>query len=370
MQELNLESVNVLERLIEEGVAAGQYAFAQQALSVAAPRFFDIDSYQRLTELVSDAQAAQIRQASLRQRELVKARFAQELEALLGGGCLRLQLDALRRDAAGLKASYPGFAGRVDEGVTTTVAQCIVQLGETDFERAQALRDDAVSAFGAVGALADVRLDPCARSYLVDNGGQPGRGGYCVDEFLEPVAQGRDQPLTVGPRLIVVTVDGGRVAIGKHEVSWAQINPFCVATARCQPRDDLSLPVSGVDVATVERYLAWLSSMTGFSYRLPTLAQWRAAAAGEVDANRNCRVNAGGVERGGKAQAVTLGKANAAGAVNVHGNVQEWVRGDAGLLAVGGSYEDPIAQCVGETLRSHDGSADGSTGFRVARLLP
>ena len=66
----------------------------------------------------------------------------------------------------------------------------------------------------------------------------------------------------------------------------------------------------------------------------------------------------------------SIGKQNRWGLVNYVGNVQEWVY-DQGrkLIAVGGSYKESMEACNIDTINSHDGSADKSTGFRVLREL-
>lgn len=370
--ELNLETVNVLERLIEQSVSEGNYGFAQNALSVAAPKMFDVESYQRLTGLLSDAQAAQIKQESQRQRTVVRSRFESELNALLNGGCLRMDVAALKRSSVRLKASYPGFSRAVDSGVSAALAKCVVQLGEIDFDRAQTLRKDALNAFGAKGELATVRLDPCSLGYLVGKGAQSGRGGYCVDEFDKDVKVAvLDEPVSSGPRLIVAPGLPGSApfAITKYEVSWAHFNAFCAASGTCEQYSQIELPVTNVGVKLISGYAKWLSATTKFSYRLPTLNEWQSVAIGEVDANRNCRVNVGGVERGLNPVSVNTGQANSLGVLNLHGNVQEIATDGDNLVVLGGAYDDPIAQCVSETVRPYSGVPNSKTGFRLVRTI-
>ena len=43
-------------------------------------------------------------------------------------------------------------------------------------------------------------------------------------------------------------------------------------------KEDKDLPVTGLGIAEVDAYLAWLSERTGKVYRLPTSAEWSYAA--------------------------------------------------------------------------------------------
>jgi formylglycine-generating enzyme required for sulfatase activity len=206
-------------------------------------------------------------------------------------------------------------------------------------------------------------VDPCGLKYLVGNGAQSGRGGYCSDELDEGVS---------GPRLVVLPAahGSGRYAMTKHEVTWADFNLFCLESDSCglDPGDD-RMPVTGVDFAIADAYASWLTRHTGFRYRLPTADEWQWAARGQPDPNRNCRVQLDGVERGLGPVAVTGGQVNEFGLVHMLGNVQEWVVDAERIRVVGGAYSDPIQDCVAQTSREHGGKADVSTGFRLVREI-
>ena len=62
---------------------------------------------------------------------------------------------------------------------------------------------------------------------------------------------------------------------------------------------------------------------------------------------------------------VNTGKANGWGLYNYVGNVQEWVKTDAGVVARGGAFEDAFSKCDITLEKPHGGGGDGSTGFRV-----
>jgi serine/threonine protein kinase/formylglycine-generating enzyme required for sulfatase activity len=216
-------------------------------------------------------------------------------------------------------------------------------------------------------------------------------GGVCYDL----IAGGdRGMPLVVVPR--GKNIDKA-YAIGKYETSIAEFNAFCEQSGECRPLDarDTRLPVTGVPRTAAERYARWLSEQASASsgdrvvYRLPTDNEWQhAAGAGGNRATRgiNCRPSGNmGIESGllaardgsvslgmplGRALvSVTFGEENGWGVVNPVGNAQEWVMTPAGLAARGGAYSDKASRCTVVFSRSHDGSADERTGFRLLREL-
>lgn len=186
-------------------------------------------------------------------------------------------------------------------------------------------------------------------------------------------------------------------AIGKYETSIAEFNVFCRQSGECRPLPsrEPQVPVTGVSRLAAERYARWLSEQATSSngdrvvYRLPTDSEWQhAAGAGgdRVTRGINCRpsgkvdietgllaARSGSVSLGmplGRALvSVTFGEENGWGIVNPVGNAQEWVVTPAGLAARGGAYSDRAKRCTVAFSRSHDGSADELTGFRLLREL-
>jgi formylglycine-generating enzyme required for sulfatase activity len=133
------------------------------------------------------------------------------------------------------------------------------------------------------------------------------------------------------------------------------------------------LPVSNLSFELAKDYLKWLSKKTGKKYRLPTRNEWVYAAKARkqtLDANRNCKLSARGIQKGEELVKADIGAQNDWGLVNHVGNVQEWVY-DKGreLVAVGGSYDQSMDDCNVNTLNSQSGNADLYTGFRVLREL-
>ena len=357
---LQLELTDVLEVQLIASLAQDQFPFAEAAMAELMPILFDAESMERLTRLVADAEVGYAVAEQLRFSKDDARAFKVALADALGESCLRLDIPHVAKvfqtwvakDAALLEAGRQTIGPRL--------GACVGQLAKLDLTRAQALQTSALAAFGELPALARAALDPCSLGYLVDNGGQQGRSGYCADSL----GDGQN-----GPRLVVIaSKDGvGRFAMTKHEVSWAQFNQFCFQSELCDPGESAQLPVTGIELATVAEYARWISGITGYVYRLPTTSEWLQAATGDPDPNRNCRIEIAGVQRGLALVATASGQANEFGLVHILGNVQEWVLDQEGAWAVGGAYSDPIQQCVAQTVRPHEGKPDSVTGFRLVR---
>lgn len=191
-------------------------------------------------------------------------------------------------------------------------------------------------------------------------------------------------------------------AISVHEVSQAEFKAYCQDTGRpcaAQPWSGDDYPVVNVSWQDARAYVEWLSSATGFRYRLPSEAQWEYAA----------RAGQSGLVPGGDklsptdahysmltgltAPAPRSQKFNDNDFRLVHtlGNLREWVE-DAWVenfngapsdgaavssssnnmrVARGGSYADSAAKLrlsMRESLPSE--TRDALTGFRVLREVP
>ncbi|MGR8922102.1 MAG: formylglycine-generating enzyme family protein, partial [Gammaproteobacteria bacterium] len=177
-----------------------------------------------------------------------------------------------------------------------------------------------------------------------------------------------------GPLMVVVPAGEGFAqpfAIGKYEITFADFNRYCGLSGDCAVRKDVDgrLPVTDISLEQARAYVQWLSERTGQTYRLPTAAEWAYAAnAGGAQPKKdyNCRVEQSGqLLKGQGTMGVNTGKANGWGLYNYVGNVQEWVAGDGSVTARGGAFEDAFSKCEIALEKSHDGSADGATGFRV-----
>jgi non-specific serine/threonine protein kinase len=174
-----------------------------------------------------------------------------------------------------------------------------------------------------------------------------------------------------GPRLVVVPGVGGGTAfaITKYEIKAAEFDQFCSATGKCKPQGgNEALPRTNISLALAKAYAAWLSETTGFTYRLPTDAEWaHAASAGGAGPGEDfqCIVMAGGSQiKGGNAIPVSTGKANPWGLFNAIGNAAELTEGGS---ARGGHFNTPTSQC---TIEWRQGGGDSDTvGVRLVREM-
>lgn len=129
-------------------------------------------------------------------------------------------------------------------------------------------------------------------------------------------------------------------AISRFEVTFNQWQD-CREAGGCEKDPDDHKwgkgirPVVNINWSDAAAYTEWLSRKTGFTYRLPTEAEWEYAARGGTDteywwgdepglSNANCR-NCG-PEITHETYPVGSFDANPFGLYDVHGNVWEWVQ--------------------------------------------
>jgi serine/threonine protein kinase len=364
LQRQKLEVADVLLRTIEAGItdtdADTDVDVARELLEQLSELEFDLETIERGRNLVERAALAEAKAEQIQQAERQQASQSLRLDELLAVSCMRLDLETVRDQLA----AYTGPAARQEQLLDARLGECLTQLALLDPDRAAQLQGQAKSLFGrTLAATSQKIVDPCGLQYLIGNGAQSGRRGYCSDELEDG---------TQGPRLVVLpTAEGpGRFAMTKHEVTWEEFSVFCEDTGVCsaetmQPR----LPVTEISLSTARKFAGWLSQRSGFTYRLPTVEEWLWAARGQPDPNRNCKVQLDGLQRGVGPVAANTGQVNDFGLVNMLGNVQEWVVDSDDIIAVGGAFSDPINECIPQTARGHGGEADSSTGFRLVREI-
>jgi iron(II)-dependent oxidoreductase len=156
-------------------------------------------------------------------------------------------------------------------------------------------------------------------------------------------------------------------------------------------------PVVGVGWYEVDAYTRWLAEVTGLPWRLPTEAEWEAAAKGMEGFAAKPR-NYNTVERGlGRPWPVTEGNSMSwCGAIDMTGNVWEWtstrwgrnfqsrdylypykaddgrenLAGSYARVIRGGSWFDPLPDAnPANRSRYLPGSRASNIGFRLARSL-
>jgi len=253
--------------------------------------------------------------------------------------------------------------------IVSALSSCITKIGRSFPERATEYKKQAMSLFPnnrVVSAIAIVPKDPCDMSLA--GLGARGKRAVCRDRMAGEAK---------APALVVIPSKGSikPFAIGKYEVSIAEYNAYCEESNACRPRatDKPDLPITNIKASEVKAYLRWLGEKSKRKYRLPTQAEWEFAAraeSGRLDSNRNCQLNSRGIQKGDTLIKTDVGAQNRWGLVNHVGNARELVSGRGGkMLAVGGSYQTAMEDCVVGLAESHSGNPDQVTGFRVLREI-
>jgi hypothetical protein len=276
-----------------------------------------------------------------------------------------LDVNALTRELSELEAKVPDlFASRREEMKNVVVAS-IVDLYKRDAAKATVREMTARAIFPDLPKRPPP--DSCAVPAKAGKGAGADGGRYrCADSL----GSGN------GPTLVVVTpsANGKRYAISRYEITVAEFNEYCRSSGKCTPNGaEGSLPVTNVSAQDVLAYLDWLTSATGFRYRLPSGEEWEhaaEAAAGGGSENVNCHIVLGDVEKGVKLLDVNSGTQNGFGLMNALGNAQEFVTiGPGQFQARGGAYSDSLKDCTIKMARPHSGAPDSITGFRVVREI-
>jgi hypothetical protein len=180
-----------------------------------------------------------------------------------------------------------------------------------------------------------------------------------------------------GPLLVVIPSGGGisePFAISKYEISVSDYNTYCKRSGKCSGvRGSGDLPVTGISLRQAKAYASWMSSQTGYTYRIPSNTEWSHAANAQgkqPGKDFNCRVMLGDqLIKGQSLSSVNVGKPNGWGLINYIGNAQEWVTTGSGTAVRGGAYQDTLSACELTLTKSHSGQADELTGFRLVRKL-
>jgi formylglycine-generating enzyme required for sulfatase activity len=192
-------------------------------------------------------------------------------------------------------------------------------------------------------------------------------------EFGTPVEYPRHEVTISGP-----------FAVGKYEVTFAEWDA-CVAAGGCQQLPDNgwgrgTRPVINASWDDAQRYVAWLSGLTGKTYRLLSESEWEYAVragtttvysfgddSAPLEEYAWCKENSDGTTH-----PVGEKKPNAWGLHDMLGNVAEWVE-DCWQRSYEGAPADGTAWMAGDcALRTiRDGSANSScsawiTDFRSA----
>ena len=172
---------------------------------------------------------------------------------------------------------------------------------------------------------------------------------------------------------------GHNVSIGYAPVTNEEYAKFIAATGRTVPKDwsngempkaKAKHPVVNVSYDDAVAYCKYLTDKAGgsISYRLPTEAEWEAAA-GHMpkDADFNCGENKGTTPVDAYAKTIS-----ACGSVDMWGNVWEWTSTAIGeqRAVKGGAWDSRRTDCRTESRGTGRKPNQGyaNVGFRVVRL--
>ncbi|ULU23808.1 bifunctional serine/threonine-protein kinase/formylglycine-generating enzyme family protein [Dyella terrae] len=329
--------------------ARERYAFVSDLMQGGTSALTDAD-YDRLKKQLgdlrkTDSATLESLETDMKQRgQLPQGSFAARLEA--------------RKPAAALIVT-PATASSAAPAIAPTANTPAAQTAKSTAAAVTATQTTATKAGVATGP------DPCGGSALV------GAGKVCSD-----VLDGKR-----GPSLVVVpgVGSGAAYAMSRAEITVNDFNRFCTASGQCHAItvDDPelgSLPVSNISLVQAKAYAAWLTSSTGFTYRLPSDAEWlHAAQAGQSwkqSEDSNCiPPTSQGADVAGAPVAARGREPNPWGLVNMSGNVWEWVTNDGATLVRGGSFNSYWSDCTVEARRTDSGTPQKDVGFRVLREL-
>lgn len=328
-------------------------------------RLAELERQKRAQQQKAAAQASEAKQKEVFEKYNIALDNVNELLKCQTG----LNMNNLRTSVEKLRELDFKRYKKSENRIITELGSCISLMGEVSPARATEAKKQALRLFPDNQLLASISIkqrDPCDVSLA--GLGARGKRATCKDKLKDN---------KVSPEMVVIPASGKikAFAIGKYEVTIGELNAFCSATNQCGliKNRDSKMPASKVTVSTAKAYLKWLSEESGQRYRLPTKNEWLYAAKSrrtKLDANRNCKLNTRGIEKGGELVLATIGSQNSWGLVNYVGNVQEWAY-DSGrkLVALGGSYQVNLEDCVISTHYDHTGNPDSATGFRVVREI-
>ena len=183
----------------------------------------------------------------------------------------------------------------------------------------------------------------------------------------------------------MVVMPGGRLALGRYEVTVGEYRAFASATGGGAGAGCFSIvqgdswrnpgfrqtdrhPVTCVSWNDAQEYVSWLSQTTGGTYRLPTEEEWGRAAAGSPTGCRNRGIH------GGTCPVGSYG-ANGVALSDMVGNLWEWTEdcweGNCGRRVLRGGSWVSYGGFLRPGARIWDRAAlrISSFGFRVAKTL-
>jgi hypothetical protein len=286
-----------------------------------------------------------------------------------------LNVASIRQDLSDLQNLSANDYAQRETALAGTAVSNLEGLASTDYKAAQTRLDALRSVFPEQQAISAFVLpepprpteDTCA------NDAFPGMGtdsrAVCRD-YLTAERQ--------GPRLVVLPAGGPSAApfaITKYEITISEYNVYCEMSGACSRlAGNAAMPVTKISLNDAQSYARWLTTTTGFEYRLPTTAEWEYAAKAPGTTpppkNVNCKIRSGGqLMKGISLEDVRTGDSNGWGLQNYVGNAREWVIDAGRTTARGGSFEDSFDSCDISLQVPHNGQPDAVTSFRLVRSV-
>ena len=163
------------------------------------------------------------------------------------------------------------------------------------------------------------------------------------------------------------------LAMGKFDVTVAQFNAFAAATGRPNKPGAYDLPAIGISWDDANSYAKWLSDITGFRFRLPSGAEWKAVCR-SGDGPRSGKLGAYAWDfenAGSNMHLVGRKKSDALGLYDLLGNVEQWVSDwdeDWNVrMTFGGNWTNHASElgCNSSAVLREAREASNVVGFRV-----
>ena len=174
------------------------------------------------------------------------------------------------------------------------------------------------------------------------------------------------------PAMVVISEDFKKMAfaIGIYEITQKQW--VLLMGNNPSKNKGQELPVENISWDDATEFARKLSMKTGYKYRLPSEAEWDAAA--DINSS-NQNVDHGWLGSNSDLQTHSVGlkKPNRYGLYDMVGNVWEWVQ-DCWNTCIyrkqkGGSYLSPVDANLRKTSFLYQNKKESTSGFRVARDL-
>ena len=264
-----------------------------------------------------------------------------------------------------LEALAPERKAAMHSTVTNALVTCFDKLKLSTPFLAENLLNEAKALLPEQKSLQTLKIDYCA--HLPAGSGNRGRRFSCADPLPNN---------NTGPTMVVVpsAESTQKLAITQLEITYHDLAAYCEVTELCDAKTyrDNYLPVHNISLDFAQNFAKWLSTTTGFEYRIPEYNEWLIAAkadGSQESASRNCSIQYEAIIKGTELVGSNNDDLNAYGLASTVGNVQEWAFKNGALVAAGGSRLTPMYECRYSTVQPHTGKPDEVTGFRLARNL-